>query len=88
MKEGYMLASIQKLEDTEAVCLPETIMKELFLRENDQIDITTENGAIVIRKAARKRRAVKSLEERFKGYSGDYRCFEADTGKPAGMEVW
>jgi len=83
-----MLASIQKLENTESVCLPETIMKELFLRENDQIDITTENGSIIIRKAARKRRAVKSLEERFEGYSGDYRCSEADTGKPVGMEVW
>jgi len=53
-----MLASIQKLEDTEAVCLPETIMKKLFLHENDRIDITTENDSIVIRKAARKRRAV------------------------------
>jgi len=87
MREDYMLASIQKLEDTEVVCLPETIMKELFLHENDQIDITTENGSIVIRKAMRKRRAVKSLEERFEGYSGNYRCFEADTGKPAGLEV-
>jgi len=48
----------------------------------------TENGSIIIRKAARKRRAVKSLEERFEGYSGDYRCSEADTGKPVGMEVW
>jgi len=79
-----MLASIQKLEGTETVCLPETIMKELFLHENDQIDITTENGSIVIRKAVRKRRAVKSLEERFKGYSGDYKCFEADTGTKTG----
>jgi antitoxin component of MazEF toxin-antitoxin module len=83
-----MLASIQKLEDAQAVCLPEEILKELFLQENDQIDITAENGAIVIRKAARKRRAIKSLAERFEGYTGDYRCFEADTGKPVGLEAW
>jgi antitoxin component of MazEF toxin-antitoxin module len=88
MREDYMLASIQKLEDTEVVCLPETIMKQLFLHENDQIDITTENGSIIIRKAARKRRALKGLDERFEGYSGDYKCFEANTGKPVGMEVW
>jgi antitoxin component of MazEF toxin-antitoxin module len=56
--------SIQKLEDTQAVCLPEKILNELFLQENDMIDITTENDSIVIRKAARKRRAVKSLAER------------------------
>jgi antitoxin component of MazEF toxin-antitoxin module len=83
-----MLANIQKLEDTQAVCLPETILKELFLQENDQIDIRTENGSIVIRKAVRKRRAIKSLAERFEGYTGDYRCFEADTGKPVGLETW
>ena len=76
------------MENTQAVCLPETILKELFLQENDMIDITTENDSIVIRKAARKRRAVKSLAERFEGYTGDYRCFEADTGKPVGSEAW
>jgi antitoxin component of MazEF toxin-antitoxin module len=83
-----MLASIQKLEDAQAVCLPEAILKELLLQENDQIDITTENGSIIIRKAVRKRRAIKSLAERFEGYTGGYRCFEADTGKPVGLEAW
>jgi len=83
-----MLASIQKLEDAQAVCLPETILKKMFLQENDQIDITIESGSIVIRKAARKRRAVKNLEERFEGYTGSYRCFEANTGGSLGMEAW
>jgi len=83
-----MLATIQRLDDTKTVYLPEIFMKELFLKENDQIDIRTENGSIVIKKASRKRRAVKSLAERFEGYTGDYKCFEADTGKPVGLEVW
>jgi antitoxin component of MazEF toxin-antitoxin module len=83
-----MLASIRKLEDAQAVCLPEAILKELLLQEDDQIDITTENGSIVIRKAVRKRRAIKSLAKRFEGYTGDYQCFEADTGKPVGLEAW
>jgi len=52
------------------------------------IDITTENDSIIIRKATRKRRAIKSLAERFAGYTGDYRCCEADTGKPVGLEAW
>ncbi|GBU26502.1 hypothetical protein R84B8_00012 [Treponema sp. R8-4-B8] len=83
-----MLATIQKLENAQAVCLPEIFLKELFLQENDQIDITAKNGSIVIRKATRKRRAIKSLAERFEGYTGDYQCTEADTGKPVGLEVW
>ena len=86
--ENPMLASIRKLEGTQAVCLPETILNGLFLKENDMIDITTENDSIVIRKAERKRRAIKSLAERFEGYTGDYQCFEADTGKPVGEEAW
>ena len=83
-----MLATIQKLEDTQSVCLPEIFLRELFLQENDQIDITTRNGSIVIKKATRKRRAIKSLEERFEGYTGNYQCFEANTGKPVGLEAW
>jgi antitoxin MazE len=83
-----MTASIQKWENNHAVCLPEKIMTELFLQENDQVDITTENGLIIIKKAARKRRAVKSLAERFEGYTGCYQCSEADTGKPVGREAW
>jgi len=83
-----MLATIQRLENDQAVCLPEIFLKELLLQENDQIDITAKDGSIVIRKAERKRRAVKSLAERFEGYTGDYQCFEADTGKPVGMETW
>ena len=82
-----MLATVQRLEDTQSVCLPDIFLRELFLQENDQIDITTKNGSIVIKKAMRKRRAVKSLEERFEGYTGDYQCFEADTGKPVGLEI-
>jgi len=83
-----MLTSIQKLENAQAVFLPEAILRKLFLQENDQIDITTENDSIIIRKATRKRRAVKSLAERFEGYTCDYQCFEADTGKPVGLEAW
>ena len=82
-----MLATIQRL-DTKSVCLPEIFLKELFLQENDKIDITVKNESIVIRKAERKRRAVKSLAERFEGYTGDYQCFEADTGRNVGLEVW
>ena len=83
-----MLAVIQRQEDNQSVCLPEIFLKELFLRENDQIDITVKNESIVIRKAEKKRRAVKSITERFEGYTGDYQCFEIDSGKPVGLEVW
>ena len=36
----------------------------------------------------KKRKAKKSLEERFEGYTGDYKCTEYDWGEPVGKEVW
>jgi len=30
----------------------------------------------------------KSIEERFKGYSGDYKPTEIDWGAPVGKEIW
>ena len=47
-----------------------------------------ENDSIITKKATRKRRAKKSLEERFLNYTGDYKCTEWDTGKQVGKEVW
>jgi antitoxin component of MazEF toxin-antitoxin module len=63
-------------------------MDILFLQDNDSVEVTTLNDLIVIKKATRKRRAKKSLDERFEKYDGDYRCVECDWGEPAGNEVW
>ena len=67
--------------------MPKVILDALFIQENDAVEIVAENNSIIIKKAARKRRAKKSLEERFENYTGDYQCTEWDTGKPVGMEV-
>ncbi len=68
--------------------MPKALLDALFLQENDSVEIIAQSESIIIRKAARKRRAKKSLEERFDGYSGDYQCSEWDTGEPRGKEVW
>ena len=83
-----MTTTIQKWGNSQGVRLPKAILDSLFLQENDSVEVMAENDTIVIRKAARKRRAKKSLEERFENYTGDYQCSEWDTGKPVGMEVW
>ena len=83
-----MITTIQKWGNSQGVRLPKTILDILFLQENDSVEIVAENNTIIIRKPARKRRAKKSLEERFKNYTGDYKCAEWDTGKPVGKEVW
>ena len=83
-----MLTTIQKWGNSQGVRLPKTILDELLLQEYDQVEIVAENSSIVIRKATRKHRAKKSLEELFANYTGNYKCEEWDTGKPIGKEVW
>ena len=63
----------------------------LYYPQEEIIMLTTiqgENDSIIIKKASRKRRARKSLEELFVNYKGKYKCEEWDTGKPVGKEVW
>ena len=83
-----MTTTIQKWGNSQAVRLPKTILEALFLRENDQVEIKAENDIIVIKKATRKRRANKSLEERFASYESDGACPEFDWGEPVGNEIW
>ena len=83
-----MLTTIQKWGNSQGVRLPKTILDELFLKENDQVEIIGKNDSIIIKKASRKRRAKKSLDELFANYKGKYTCEEWDTGKPVGKEVW
>ncbi len=83
-----MITTIRKWGNSHGVRLPKAILDALLLQENDSVEIVAQSEAIVIKKASRTRRAKKSLEERFEGYSGDYQCTEWDTGKPVGDEVW
>jgi len=83
-----MVTTIQRWGNSQAVRLPKAVLEELFLQENDPVEITTANDSIIIKKTTRKRRAKISLEERFANYTGDYQCVEYDWGKPMGNEVW
>jgi len=83
-----LTTTIQKWGNSQAVRLPKPILESLFLQENDQVEIIAESDAIIIRKATRRRRANKGLEERFKHYKGSNACSEYDWGEPVGNEVW
>ena len=83
-----MFTTIQRWGNSQAVRLPKVILESLLLKENDSVEITTENDSIIIKKTTRKRRAKKSLDERFENYTGDYQCTEYDWGGPVGKEVW
>ena len=60
-----MQTTIQKWGNSQAVRIPKSILDLLVLKENDSVDISTKDDAIIIKKASRRRRAKVSLEERF-----------------------
>ena len=78
-----MYTSIQRWGNSNAVRLPKAVLDASDMRENDRVEIMTEKNKIIIRPAKRR---YTSLDEVFEGYTGNYRCTEADTGT-AGQEV-
>ena len=83
-----METTIQKWGNSHAIRIPKSILDLLFLKENDKVELKTDNDCVIVTKAKRKRRAKTSLEERFINYNGSYVCSECETGKPVGNEVW
>ena len=75
--------------NSRGIRLPKTVLDLVGLSDNDEVTLTIDDDAIIIRKAVheRKRRSYPSLAERFAGYSGDYVPEEWDVGKSVGREV-
>jgi len=72
-----MNTRIQKWGNSNAVRLPKAILDVLNWRENDRVEIVSDNNQIIIRA---KKRKYTSLDEVFEGYSEKYLCEEAYTG--------
>lgn len=94
-----MLTTIQKWGNSQGVRLPKTILDSLLLEENDQVEVSAKDDSIIIKKADRKRRAKRSLEERLEEFyqkpideiladENLYTPTEYDWGPPVGKEVW
>ncbi len=79
-----MYTSIQKWGNSQAVRLPKHILEQAGLNENDKVEISVQDGKLMIIPVKRH----KKLAERIAEYEGDYQCHEWDTGKPAGKEVF
>lgn len=81
-----MTVKIQKWGNSSGIRIPKTILEDALIQLNDEVDIIAEDNKIIIKKVKTRRHI--TLAERFKGYSGEYKCEEADWGKPVGNEVW
>jgi antitoxin MazE len=78
-----MFTTIQKWGNSQAVRIPKAILEIADMGENDRVELSVENGKILITPVKKH----KPLQERIADYKGDYSCSEWDTGKPMGKEV-
>lgn len=87
-----MYASITRVGNSQCLRLPKTVLNRAGLSENDRVEISFQNEAITIRKAARRHR---TLEERLTTFYGKpldqippVTQEECNWGGPKGEEVW
>ena len=94
-----MTTTIVKWGNSRGVRLPKPFLENLGLRDNDAVDIFTDNNAIIIKKSQNP--MPKTLRRRLEEFHGkdietvlreaDESCEKpvmVDWGKPVGEEIW
>ena len=82
-----MVTRIQKWGNSQGLRIPRTILESAQVNVCDEVDISAEEGVILIRpvKPPRKRHNLEGLLKRI---PKNYRASETDWGKPRGKEEW
>ncbi len=80
-----MQAAFKRWGNSHGIIIPKPILEVVGIGENEPVNVSIENGAIVIRKPVPGK---KTIEDFFKGYTGRSETLEIDWGVPRGKEVW
>ena len=82
-----MLAKIQKWGNSQGLRLAKTLLEDAQICVGDEVDITVNEGVIIVApvKRQRGRHSLKELVDRI---PQSYEAVEFDWGKAAGKEVW
>jgi len=84
-----MKVEFAKWGNSLAVRIPAALAKEVGAREGKPVEITVENGTLVLKPIARpKKRRRYTLEELVAGITPENRHPETDWGPRRGKEVW
>ena len=81
-----MTVNIQKWGNSQGIRIPKYMLDDLSWSDNETVDITIENGKIVIERTSPSQK--KNIVELFEGFNGKYDAEEFDWGEPSGREVW
>ncbi|MBA3888498.1 MAG: AbrB/MazE/SpoVT family DNA-binding domain-containing protein [Acidobacteria bacterium] len=79
-----MTSQIAKWGNSLALRIPKSLAAEVLVQDGDPVDVSVEDGALVIR-PARKR---YTIEELVADITPDDRHGETDWGRPRGKEIW
>jgi Growth regulator len=80
-----MNAAFKKWGNSQGIIIPKSILEIVGITENEPVNLSVENGNIVI---SRIEKTKKTIEEIFEGYTGDFQNEEIDWGDDVGEEVW
>ena len=81
-----MTVKIQKWGNSQGIRIPKVILDDLYWSDSDELDLTVDNGKIVIERLEKRMRP--DIYELFEGYEGKYEPADIDWGEPSGREVW
>lgn len=80
-----MEAKLQKWGNSNGIRIPNILLKNLNLKENDIINIDQEDDRIIITKCKNQK---ISLEERFRNYKGKNLAKDFEWDEKRGREIW
>lgn len=91
-----MTTTIVKWGNSRGIRLPKPFLESLNLKDNDVVDVLTDNGTIIIKKSVNHQH--KTLKQRVEEFYGKdfetvlkenpYEYEEMDRGEPVGEEIW
>jgi antitoxin MazE len=82
-----MITKIQKWGNSQGVRFPKDVLRKAHVSIGDDVDISIENGRIVVKPTTVNRGKYK-LKNLLSKMPENYRPNEIDWGKPMGGEVW
>lgn len=82
-----MLIKIQKSETGDGICFTKNILEAARMNVGDEVQVTIQNGRIIIETAIRTRRRA-DLKALLAQMPEDYQLEELNWGKPVGKEEW
>jgi antitoxin MazE len=82
-----MVTKVQKWGNSQGLRLPKQLLEDAHISIGDDVDVTTQDGVIVIAPVKRVR-GKRSLQDLVSRIPKDHEVGEVEWGEPVGGEAW